>query len=121
MVDLGVEERKLTITIPPRTPRYQTAMIDIPEHEVWRITEIVSLTKPSPDVELSLQINGVPQVRVYVKSIYIGDELRPSAHAFANCMLGHRDKTHFVARPLTPSKDPIRVTLRLRIQKEEIA
>jgi hypothetical protein len=120
VVDLGVAERKLTFTIPPKTPHFQTAMIDIPKGEVWRIIKITSLTKPIPDVELSLQVSGVQRAKVNAGSIYSPNEANEAVEAFANYHLGHKDKAYFAARPLTPSHAPISLTFLLRIQKEEL-
>ena len=120
LVDLTVEERKISITIPPRTPRFLTSRVPIPKGEVWRIIEIVSLSRTVPDVELALQIDGVPQARVNASSIYIENESKPTSNAFANCVLGHADNVNFVATPLAPAKDTVSLVFRLRIQKEEL-
>ena len=120
LVDLDVEERKISITIPPKTPRFLTARVQIPRGEVWRIIQVVSLSRPSPDVELALHIDGVPQAQVNASSVYIENESKPTANAFANSMLGHSDKVHFVATPLTPSKNTMSLVFRLKIQKEEL-
>jgi len=117
---LDVEERKIAITIPPKTPRFLTAPISIPTGEVWRIIEIVSLERPAPDVEFALHITGVPQARVNASSFYVKNESKPSMNTFANYLLGHRDKINFVATPLTPSNATISVTFRLKIQKEQL-
>ena len=120
MVDLEVEERKISVTIPPRTPRFLTARVQIPKGEVWRIIEIVSFSRPFPDVELALHIDGVPQARITVSSVYIENESKPTADAFANCVLGYTDNVNFVAAPLTFSKAALSVIFRLKIQKEEL-
>ena len=76
LVDLDVEERKISITIPPKTSRFQTGLVNIPKGEVWRIIEIVSLSRPAPDLEFALHIAGVPQARVTAGSVYIENEAK---------------------------------------------
>ena len=87
LVHLDVEERKVSITIPPKTSRFLTAPLNIPAGEVWRIIEIVSLDRPAPDVEVALHIAGVPQARVNASSVYAKNESKSSMNAFANSVL----------------------------------
>jgi len=85
--------------------------VEIPKGEVWGIIQIVALNRPSPDVELSLQINGVPQARVTASCVNVENRSKPTEDAFANFILGHIDKVHFVATPLTPPKGKLSVVL----------
>jgi len=120
LVYLNIEERKLSITIPPGTPSCLMGRVEIPKGEVWRIIQIVALNRPSPDVELSLQINGIPQARVTASCVYVENRSKPTEDAFANFVLGHVDKVHFVATPLTRPKGELSVVFLLKIQKEEL-
>ena len=78
------------------------------------------MSRPSPDVELTLHINGVPQARVNASSVYLQNASKATADAFAKYVIGHRDEVHFVATPLVPSRDPTFVDFRLKIQTEQL-
>jgi len=112
-----VEERTLTALIEPNTPRIQTDAFHVPFGEVHRITEVVALNKTLPDVELALHINGVRQTGFCASTVYIGNNSKPMADAFAGCAIRNLDLAYFVITPTSTVTDSMSIRFRIKIAK----
>ncbi len=117
MPELKGEERIIEVRLQPDSPRSQTEMLSVPFGEVWRVMEIVSLDKASPDFELALHVNGVRRAAVHALMVYVGNGSRPMSDAFANRPIHHGHLAYFVATPLVPLTQAISVKFRLTIRR----
>jgi len=117
MPELKDKERITEVRLLPNTPRTQTEMLSVPFGEVWRVIDIVSLDKASPDFELALHKNGVRQGAVNALTVYAGNSSRPMSDAFANCPIYHGHLAYFVATPLLPLTEPVSAKCRLTIKR----
>jgi hypothetical protein len=117
MSKLEDEERIIEVQLQPGSPRTQTEMLHIPFGEVWRIVDVVSLDKASPDFELALHVNCVRQGAVNALTVYVDNGSRPMSDALANCPIYDSDLAYFVATPLLPLTETISVKFRLTIRR----
>ena len=113
------EEKIIEVKLQPNTPRTQTENLRVPFGEVWRIREVVSLDRASPDFELALHVNGVRRGAVYALTVYFENSSNPMLHAFDNdnCSIEHLDSAYFVATPIHRVTQPISVKFRLTITR----
>ena len=117
MPELKDEERSVEVRLNPDSPRTQTEMLSVPFGEVWRVIDIVSVDKASPDFELALHVNGVRQGAVHALTVYVGNGSRPMSNVFADCPIHHGHLAYFVATPLLPLKEAMPVKFRLTIRR----
>ena len=117
MSELKDEERIIEVRLQPNSPRTQTEMFSVPFGEVWRVMEVVSLDRASPEFELALHKNGVRQGAVHALIVYAGNGSRPMSDAFANCPIRHGDLDYFVATLVLPLTEAMSVKFRLTIRR----
>src|SRR5208282_2650766 len=115
------DERIIEVRLQPNTPRTQTENLRVPLGEVWRIREVVSLERASPDFELALHVNGVRRGAVYALTVYFENSSNPMLHALDNdnCLVGHLDSAYFVATPIQRVTQTISVKFRLTIRRQQ--
>ncbi len=102
MSELKDEERIIEVGLRPDSPYTQTEMLPVPFGEVWRIIDVVSLDRASPDLELALHKNGVRQGAVTALAVYVGNGSRPMVDAFAKRPIHHGHLAYFVATQVQP-------------------
>lgn len=113
------EQRIIEVRLQPDSPYTQTEILRVLFGEVWRIIEVVSLNRASPDFEFALHKNGVRQGVVHALTVYVGNGSRPMSDTFANCPIRHGHLAYFVATPLHPLTKPMSVKFRLTIRRSQ--